>query len=461
MQSKKFVIIDPNPKFASAIRNSVNNLNSLSNINLQADSLIQDVQNLNAVINILLDLTNKSDIDFQNSIRLEQAAVDVLYATANGMRYNALAQEMINRYIVDLQIDYGNYIEATLKNQNPQLTMHVLNDSDREFRINCILQFFKKDYDKYSAWLNQNKDRINKMCTRYQQQITGLIDAFSELHAQCKNYKSILNSNYKSAEKWLRYIRLIDETKAVNEERHAVFLALDSLGKASGNTLDAFGRSMTTDFSKSMLSKKRARAKDVLDKEAVALMNKYQNEITQADEDVIQYIFDYIRLVSFWNKNINSYKVDKVRAALENKMQNQYTIAKNNYLQLLLKMQLRHQEMQRDVDIQTDVVNGPNTFITVWVAAYLCYQNSVDHSLVHMQQDLDVLFWLIIQDLAVDHTYRGKTDKSKNLCFYEGIKRLSNNIYCTNFRNRKETKNTIDVSRYIIDNSTGDTSSEQ
>lgn len=448
LQSKKSVIIDPNTNFTSAIRNSVDNLNNLSNINLQADALMQDIQKLNTVINILLDLTNKSDIDFQNSIQIEKAAVSILYAMANGMRYNALAQEMINRYIVDLQIDYGNYIEATLKNQNPQLTMKVLDDRERSFKIDSILQFFKKDYDEYNAWIIRNKNRINKICDEYQQQVTGLIDAFSELHKQCKNYKSILNSNYKSAERWLRYARVVDETKSVHEQSDALLL-LDNIVNSSSKTFTG----IMTDFGVSLLNKKRARAKEVLDRDAVKLIEKYQNEITQADADVIHYIYDYMSLVAIWNKNKNPFKNNKTRAEVENQMSSQYTVIRHTYLSILLQIQILY-DMSRDIDIQTGMC-GLETFITIWIAAYLCYQNNIDHSQIKAQRDLDILFWLIVQDLAVDRTYRGKNDKSKNICFYESIKQMSNNIYYTNFRNKKETKHSIDVSRYIIESQSG------
>lgn len=445
LQSKKSVIIAPNAELISAIRNSVNNLNNLSNINIQADDLIQDVQKLNTVINILLDLTNKSNIDFQNSIQIEKASVSVLYAMANGMRYNALAQEMINRYIVDLQIDYGNYIEATLKNQNPQLTMKVLDDRERSFKIDSILQFFKKDYDEYNTWIIRNKNRIDRVCDKYQQQVTGLIDAFSELHKQCKNYKSILNSNYRSAEKWLMYARVVDETKSIHEQSDALLL-LDNIVNSSSKTFTG----IMTDFGVSLLNKKRARAKEVLDRDAAKLIEKYQNEITQADADVIHYIYDYMGLVAIWNKNKNPFKNNKTRAEVEDKMSVQYTVIRHTYLSILLQLQLMY-DMSRDIDIQTGMC-GLDTFIKIWIAAYLCHQNNINHSQIKAQRDLDILFWLIVQDLAVDHTYRGKNDKSKNICFYESIKQMSNNIYYTNFRNKKETKNSIDVSRYIIDN---------
>lgn len=67
----------------------------------------------------------------------------------------------------------------------------------------------------------------------------------------------------------------MDETKSVHEQSDALLL-LDNIVNSSSKTFTG----IMTDFGVSLLNKKRARAKEVFDRDAVKLIEKYQNEIT-------------------------------------------------------------------------------------------------------------------------------------------------------------------------------------
>lgn len=394
------------------------------------------------------------------------------------IEYNVLTQELIVTYMTDVCMEYTKLFDSINNGWQYELNIKILTDDEREDILQKSLQLWDKRLDQYRNWIGSNRKKINDLCNKYNDQANELMNAFDKLKVTSEEYDDILESNYKRAELWKKYIRITKDKPAdyvgdtVQMLKNLGKIVEATAGLATGATqVGQVGQdAMKASTDMYQIYKKRARdtTKEQLDKTANQLIDKYMSSLTRADADIIRYICDYNWInQKLYNENekaskkkigiFRQIKYNNIHDQIQKCVADQVTIKSNTYLQYLFDMQMNWSNLYTDPDIigQNRSASGSvywaDIFVTVWLAAYECCMNNIDLERFQYQRSFDIIFWTVIQDLAKSKTYRGKTnDNRNNITYYESIKTYSNYKYRRYFMNKIETNNQVIIPKYII-----------
>lgn len=421
---------------------------------------------------------NARSIDYNIRKNKCKTVLGIVDTIQQCIEYNVLTQELIVAYMTDVCMEYTKLFDSINNGWQYELNIKILTDDEREDILQKQLQLWDKRLDQYRNWIGSNRKKINDLCNKYNDQANELMNAFDKLKVTSEEYDDILESNYKRAELWKKYIR-ITKDKPADYINDAVQM-LKNLGKiveataglATGATqIGQVGQAaMKASTDMYQIYKKRARdtAKEQLDETANQLIDKYVSSLTRADADIIRYICDYNwvnqKLYNASEKAskqkiglFRQIKYNSIHDQIQKCVADQVTIKSNTYLQYLFDMQMNWSNLYTDTDIigqnrsASGSVHWADVFVTVWLATYECCMNNIDLERFQYQRSFDIIFWTVIQDLAKLKTYRGKTnDNRDSIAYYESIKNYSNSKYRRYFMNKIETNNQVVIPKYII-----------
>ena len=438
-----------------------------------------DVHNtLKTTITWLGRVYNSRSIDYNIRKNKCKTVLSIVDTIQQCIEYNVLTQELIVAYMTDVCVEYTKLFDSINNGWQYELNIKILTDDEREDILQKRLQLWDKRLDQYRTWVGSNRKKINDLCNKYNDQANELMNAFDKLKVTSEEYDDILESNYKRAELWKKYIRITKDKPADHMDdtiqmlKNLGSIAEATAGLATGTTqIGQVGQAaMKASTDMYQIYKKRARdtTKEQLDETTNQLIDKYMSSLTRADADIIRYICDYNWInQKLYNENekaskkkigiFRQIKYNNIHDQIQKCVADQITIKSNTYLQYLFDMQMFWGNLYTDTDIigQTHSTSGSmywaDIFVTVWLAAYECCMNNIDLERFQYQRSFDIIFWTVIQDLAKSKTYRGKTnDNRNNITYYESIKTYSNYKYRRYFMNKIETNNQVIIPKYII-----------
>lgn len=421
---------------------------------------------------------NARSIDYNIRKNRCKTVLGIVDTIQQCIEYNVLTQELIVTYMTDVCMEYTKLFDSINNGWQYELNIKILTDDEREDILQKSLQLWDKRLDQYRNWIGSNRKKINDLCNKYNDQANELMNAFDKLKVTSEEYDDILESNYKRAELWKKYIRITKDKPAdymgdtVQMLKNLGKIVEATAGLATGATqVGQVGQAaMKASTDMYQIYKKRARdtTKEQLDETANQLIDKYMSSLTRADADIIRYICDYNWInQKLYNENekaskkkigiFRQIKYNNIHDQIQKCVADQVTIKSNTYLQYLFDMQMNWSNLYTDPDIigQNRSASGSvywaDIFVTVWLAAYECCMNNIDLERFQYQRSFDIIFWTVIQDLAKSKTYRGKTnDNRNNITYYESIKTYSNYKYRRYFMNKIETNNQVIIPKYII-----------